>query len=557
MHSNRSRLRKDAPRRTGLAAASLGAAALLALLPALLRGADPAATPPASLPAEVTSSSRPAPHYTKAAVIPIDSEITDVTLTSLRRRLAQSAKDGADLVVLEMDTPGGMVTSALKICDTIKDERRHTVAWVHTKAYSAGAIISIACREIVMSPRSTTGLAMPIMMGTEGVTAVPEALKPKAYGPMMEEVRDSARRNGYSVLMCEAMVLPEREIFWVQNGQTGEKRFVTRSERDRLFGISSTQPGAASQPIDATSRSDWQYITSTPLIPEVKQPVISYGELLTMSQDEAISYGFARPTMVSTVAQLQELYGLSAPPLRLESNWSEDLVAWLTSPIVRGILLMVALLAGYIELNHPGVILPGVVAAVFLALFLGAPYLTGLANVWDILLVVVGLLLIALEIFVIPGFGAAGIAGVVLLLVGLVASFVPTEWPGGPFHWPTSQYAWTSLRNGMLSVSLSLAAALAGMVILSRHFRRMPYLNRLASANPQPQEVSLEDWFGGLPAAGEVGVSIGALRPAGKARFGGKVVDVVAESDFIEAGQAVQVIERVGNRVVVRQTTQS
>lgn len=535
--------------------ATLGILPLLASIATATAASQAAAPAPATLPAEYTPASQPQAHYRKAAIIPIDDEISDVTLQSLKRRIGQAQQSGADLLIFEMDTPGGLVTSMLKICDTIKAIPQHTVAWINTKAYSAGAVISLACNEIVVARRSTIGDAMPISIGTEGPKAVEKDVAPKVYSPLREELRESAQRNGYSVLLCLSMIQPDLEVFWVQNSQTGEKRFVDRAERDELFGLAAAQPGAASQPINAASRTEWQYVTSVPLIPHVKQPVVANDELLTMSQNEAIAYGFARSTMVSNVADLPALYGLSAAPERLEVNWSERMVAWLTSPIVRSVLLIVALLAGYIELNHPGVLVPGVVAAIFLAMFLGAPYLTGLANVWEILLVVIGLVLLLLEIFVIPGFGVAGVVGIVLLLVGLVASFVPADWPDqGPLHWPTSEYAWTAMRNGMLSVAAALVGAMAGMIGLSRYFRRMPYLNRIVLANPTAQEISLEDWFADLPRPGEMGVAIGALRPAGKARFGTKLADVVAESDFIEPGQAVQVSERVGNRVVVRKT---
>jgi membrane-bound serine protease (ClpP class) len=558
MHNSQMRVRRTGSgRRTGLYVLLAWVTLLLLAVTAGVAG-EPATLPAASTtsPAEPAAGSQMQARYRKAFILPIDDDISDVTLESLKRRIEQAQAAGADLLVFEMDTPGGLVSSTLRICDTIKALPQHTVAWVNTKAYSGGAIVALACNQIVMAKRSTIGDAMPISIGAEGVQAVPESVRPKVNSPLLEELRDSARRNSYSILLCESMIRPDMEVFWVYNSHTGEKRFVTRTERDTLFGIA--QPGAASQPIDAASRSEWQYVTSVPLIPHVKQPIVANNELLTMSQNEAIAYGFAAPTMVSSVAELQDLYGLSARPERLSANWSEKLVAWLTSPIIRSGLLIIAMLAGYIELNHPGVLLPGVVALVALALFLGAPYLTGLASLWAILLVVAGLALVLVEIFLVPTFGVAGIAGIVMVLVGLVASFVPADWPEeGPLFWPHSEYAWTALRNGMLSVSVSLVASMAGMILLSRHFQRMPYLSRLVLANPKPQEVSLEDWFGGLPEPGQIGVAIGPLRPAGKARFAGKVVDVVAESDFIEAGQPVQVGERVGNRVVVRKTPDS
>lgn len=545
MRSNWIQLRQTATRRSGLALC--GSLLALAMLPLF---APVASAAPASLPTESPATTQPQPRYNKAAILPITDEINDVTLESLKRRVQLAQQDGADLLVFQLDTPGGQVISTLKICKWIKGLPQHTVAWVNTEAYSAGAILSLACNEIVMARRSTIGDAMPIMIGTEGPAAVPDSLKPKAVSPMLEEVRDSARRNGYDILLCESLIVPNREVFWLRNSRTGDKRFVNRTERDQILGISATQPEGS------VSRTDWQYVTSAPQMPEVNQPIVSTSELLTMSQDEAIAYGFARPTMISNAAELQQYYNLSAAPPRLEYNWSESLVAWLTSPIVRGALLLLTLLGGYIELNHPGVILPGVVALVCLALFLGAPYLTGLANIWAIVLVIAGLILLLLEIFVIPSFGVVGIVGIAVLLVGLVATFVPAEWPGqSPLHLPASQYAWTALRNGLLATVVAMVGSIVGIIVLSRHFRRMPYLNRLVLANPNQQQVSLEDWFADLPQQGQTGVTIGALRPAGKARFGTKLADVVAESDFIEAGQPVQVSQRVGNRVVVRKVS--
>lgn len=534
-----------------------GMLGVCALLAGLLVPCAATSTPPASGPATTPAEEPPAAArtYKLGAIITIDSEISEVTYDSIKRRTEQAQKQGADLIVFRLDTPGGLVSSTLKICDLIKALPQHSVAWVNTKAYSGGAIVALSCNEILMSKRSTIGDAQPIMFGTEGPTAVPKSVEAKVTSPLYEELRDSAQRNGHNMLLCEAMIRPDMEVFWVQNVKTGQKRFVTREQRNEIFGLTTTLPAGATQPVETSeiSRTDWQYVTAVPLIPVVDQPIVGKNELLTMTQNEAIAFGFARPKMISSISELEDYYGLPAPPRELTSNWSEQLVAWLTSPVVRSILLVIALIAGYIELNHPGVLLPGLVAAVFLALFLGAPYLAGLANLWDILLVAAGLILIGLEIFVIPGFGIAGIIGVAILLIGLIATFVPADWPDqGPFHLPTTQYAWVALQNGIIAVSVSLVASLIGMIVLSRYFGRMPYLNKLVLANPQPQQVSLEDWFGSLPQPGEEGVTIGPLRPAGKARFGDKLADVVAEGDFIEPDQPIEVLERIGNRIVVR-----
>lgn len=509
-----------------------------------------------TLPAEESVSTQPTQSYKHGVIITIDSEISDVTYESIRRRLGEARTQGADLVIFRLDTPGGLVSSTLKICDLIKNMPEHTVAWINTKAYSGGAITALSCNEILMSRRSTIGDAQPIMMKPTGPQAIPKEIEAKGTSPLLEELRDSAQRNGYSLLLCEAMIRPDMEVFWVQNSQTGEKRFVTRPQRNELFGITTTMPAGTTQPVETSqiSRTEWHYVESDPHIPDIRQPVVGSNELLTMTQNEAIAFGFAKPILVSNDQALAEYYGLAAVPPELPGIWSETMVAWLTSDTVRSALLLIAMLAGYMELNTPGLGLAGIVAVICLALFLVAPYLSGMADIWDILLVVAGIGLIAVELFILPGFGVAGVAGIGLLLVGLVATFVPSEWPNQtPFHLPSTEYAWSSMQNGIIAVSVALAGSLIGMILLSRLFPHMPLLNKLVLANPKPQEVSLEDWFGTLPSRGDKGIAIGPLRPAGKARFGSALADVVTQGEFIETDQPVEVLERVGNRVVVQQ----
>ena len=119
----------------------------------------------------------------------------------------------------------------------------HTVAWIHSKAFSAGAIIAMACDEIVMSSRSTLGDSQPIIIGPGGAGALPDDLEAKMTSPLIEEVRDSARRNHYDMDLCLALIRPEMEIFCVRNTETDKHDFVDRAQRDELFGIEPTEGG--------------------------------------------------------------------------------------------------------------------------------------------------------------------------------------------------------------------------------------------------------------------------------------------------------------------------
>ncbi|MEK7756337.1 MAG: NfeD family protein, partial [Planctomycetota bacterium] len=281
------------------------------------------------------------------------------------------------------------------------------------------------------------------------------------------------------------------------------------------------------------------------------QPVVRDDQLLEMSPSEAIAFGFSKG-IVSDEGDLRARYGLGSL-LHVNPLWSESLAHWLTSIYVRGFLLVVIFLAADVEFHTPGVGLPGLVALIGLAIFVGAPYVTGLANVWEIVLILAGLLLMCLELFVIPGFGVAGISGVMMVLTGLIATFIPDE-PGRQFPqlFPALPTTLHGLKLAVATLVSSMVASLIGMLMLSRFLPRVPIFNKLVSANPTPSQVAVEDGYRGMARVGDVGQAEGTLRPAGKARFGSVLVDVVTEGEYLEADCTIEVIEHRGNRVVVR-----
>ncbi len=545
-----------------------------------------AAAEPATRP-EATRTKKPPSGFAKAAIITIEGEINDVMADSIERRVQEARDQDIRLIIFEMDTPGGSVASALDICSTIKDLSRevHTVAWINPHAFSAGAMISLACKEIVVSPNARIGDCQPIMVGPQGVQAIPDDVKAKMKAPVLTEFRDSAKKRGYDPLLCLAMIEPQREVFWVErigpDGKVLERRFVDRAERDRLFGLTGEEATEApetrtketrttktvqGQEVEQTereivaqargideqvrSKTDWETVRKVDNFPVDKNPIVAADELLTMTQDEAIAYGFAR-AKVADWQGLVDLYDVKGDVQEMTFTWSEQLVNWLTNPIVRGILMTLVLLGAYVEFNTPGVGIAGLVALICLVIFLGAPYLTGLANAWEIILVVLGLVFIGLEIFVIPGFGIAGIAGIVLVLAGLVATFVPEE-PGIPFTLPRFDTTWRGAKIGLMVMASAMTGSFIGAMILSRYLQKVPYVGRLVAPNPTAEDISTAEAYPRSAFLGEVGKSVGPLRPAGKADFGGCLVDVVAQSNFIEAGAPVEVIERRGNRIVVR-----
>jgi membrane-bound serine protease (ClpP class) len=348
--------------------------------------------------------------------------------------------------------------------------------------------------------------------------------------------------------------------------ETGERKFVFRKEKRELMG----ERDPSQQPADTLGRiagalrdmgaessgTKWKLVESyhdvvMDVDVEVTQPIVRDDLLLMMSAAEAYAYGFSKG-IVSSESDLVERYGLT-DVLRLEEAWSESLAFWMTSIWVRGFLLVLIFLGAYVEFHTPGVGVPGLVALIALVAFVGAPYLTGLANVWEILFILVGMVLIGLEVLVIPGFGVAGISGIILVLIGLLATFAPEE-PGRsfPLYIPTLEDTVDGLVTGLKTLVASLVISVAGMVMLSRYLPKAPAFAKIAPENPTPSEVLVDDGYQGAARVGDVGITVSALRPAGKGRFGSTLVDVVTEGDLLDPGVQIEVIERRGNRVVVR-----
>lgn len=482
---------------------------------------------------------------TSGIVIPIRGVIDEIMRDSIERRLDEARAAGAGTVIFELNTPGGMVTSALDICRLIKGlpSEIRTVAWVNPQAYSAGAMVSVACHEIWMSPSSSIGDCAPIMVTpVGGLEQLGEAERAKAESPILQEFRDSAARNGYDPLLSRAMVAVGTQVWWIENTQTGERRFVSDDEKDELVD-------KPDQPVWMLART--YKLPGTDREYPVEQPVDREDTLLTLSQYDAVGFGFAKG-IADDLRDLTNRLGLARTPQRLELTGWENFAAWLNSPLVRGLLLVIVLIGAYIEFQSPGLILPGATALLALAIFLAAPYAAGLATVWPIILLGLGLILLAIEIFVLPGFGIAGLLGLALMLVAIVASFIPAEPELPTFSAPSLHGITQGLKTAVAVLFGSLAVSLVGIVLLAKYLPQSRLSRGVVSANPIGDAMALNEAYATVALVGDVGVVTGDLRPAGQARFGGEIVDVRSQGEYVGAGRRVQVIRREGMNILVR-----
>lgn len=501
-------------------------------------------------------------------ILPIQGEINDLTFRFLERGVEQARERGAKTIVFDIDTPGGLVSSAIDISTLIKSLADiHTVAWVNPEAISAGSLISLAANEIVINKRSKIGDCAAIMVGPQGMQSLGETERAKIDSYILAEFRDSAKANDYPIALCETMVTLGPAVYRIRNTETDEKLYVYEDQlsqyaihpadikRFNIDSNSSTKPNAdepADSPVDG-SEAD----APVPATWKIDKLVLKERSLLTMLTEEAVEYGFATAVVDSEQALLSHFGTPDAELIRHAPNWSEDLVAWLTSPFVRGILTIVLLMALYSEMQAPGLGLAGGVALLAAAILFGAPYLTGLAEAWEIIIVVIGLALLAVEIFFIPGFGVAGISGLLLMFIGLLLTFVPED--PDPGFMPTLPQTWDGVTEGLLTIIFSGLGATIGMMILARYFGSIPLFRKLILEG-QPHEMATGVSAGvgtGLDAAGvklgDVGHTLSDLRPMGRAEFGSAVYDVTTSGGWISSGTRVRITELTGSRIVVEE----
>ena len=495
------------------------------------------ATVLATLPAPAATPAQPTP----AAVIRLEGKVDDYTRDTFIRHFNQAKAAGAKVILVDLDTYGGLVTSGLDLSRFIKSQAGvRTVAYVGDKAISAGALIALACNEIVMAPSAQLGDCAPIAMRSDGqLQTMGEAERAKHESPILSEFRDSASRNGYDPLLAEAMVSVKTVVRWAQS-PAGERRFVDQKT------------------FEALTASGWTEVREA----DVPAPVDSEATLLTVSGAAAARLGLARaqaPNLSDLTRQRNyDVIATYAP------GAGDKLVGWLNNPLVRMLLMVLFAQALYASLHVPGHGFAEALALVALSLLVGVPLLTGYAQWWEIVVILIGVALLAVELFVLPGFGVAGILGLLMLMFGLIMTFVGRE-PAGPGFWPQLPGTWVGVRNGLAMVVTALFCSIALSAWLRRYLPSLPYFNRLILTTTtgnldgyvgEPERVAPE--AGDRPPVGALGEVLTDLKPGGSATFvdpvtgGPRVVSVLSDVGYVPRGTRVAVRSTADNRIVVR-----
>ncbi len=463
-----------------------------------------------------TSAQQDSTKEPTVVVIPIKGTVDQGMAAFIGRSLRDAAQEYPQrVIILEIDTYGGQVDAAFQIVDTMLNVKVPTVAYVKTKAISAGTLIALSCSKLYMKNHTTIGDVAPLTYDNDG----PKMLGEKFQSPIRAKFRTLAKRNGYPERLTEAMVSEALEVSKV-------------TFKDTVKYLDSTE-------IAGLPAQEKKKIVSTEII-------VKRGELLTMDDVEAKDLGFSRESVEDFDALLKTMELQKAEVVRIEETWSETFVRIIGT--IAPVLLMIGFAALYIEIRTPGFGAPGIIGICCLALVFLAQYIVGLADYTELLLMGIGIVLLGIEVFVLPGFGIAGFAGILFLFAGVLLSFQDFVIPSPDLPWQSDK-----LIKNLLMVTGSMVGSLFLIVLFFKYlFPKIgtlvngPYLTAdlkgAASIDKEKQ----------LPGVGTIGTASTTLRPTGKAELDGNVWDVISEGDFIDKNVPVVVCQVNGAKIIVR-----
>ena len=470
----------------------------------------------------------------RVVVASIRGPLSTAAVYVVHRAVRTALDVSASRIVVEIDTPGGAVTTMREIeqiLGAIRDtEGIRVSAFVSHQAWSAGGYLALACDETFMAPGASLGAITPIVAGIDGASQIPDDdVRAKALSVFRADVRALVERRGDlsadALVIAEALVDPRMEVF--------EVRVVEGNGLERTRVVDQVRLGELE---DEGARI-------------LSQRSIGRGPL-TITAEEALRYGFSSGTHASIVSLVEEEFGLRREEiLSIEESWSESGVGWLES--IKPLLFVFGFILLLIEMKVPGLMLPGVLGVVLIALGLFSSYLVGLADWTEILLFFLGLSLIGVEMFVMPGtilFGLAGFLSVVFALILSQQTFVL----------PENDAQRAILDANLLDLLFLILLVVAGSIVFYRLLPRIPFFNRALLTPPDhagdgdSTAYLRDDADTRTELVGQRGIARTDLRPAGVFEGeAGRRFDVVARGAFVPRGARLRIVEVSGNRIVV------
>ena len=426
--------------------------------------------------------------------IKIDREIDPTSRIYLLNGLKEARELQADAILLHLNTYGGIVVDADTMRSAILYNSIPVSVFIDNNAASAGALISIACKKIYMRKGANIGAATV-------VNETGEKMPDKYQSYMRSTIRATAEAHGKDTII------------------TG-KDTIYKWIRDPLI---------AEAMVDCSIH-----------IPNV----IDSGRVLSLTALEAVKLGFC-DGIAETPDEVIRKY-MDFPEYQLveyKPSAYDKLKGFLMNPAFQAILIMIIIAGIYFELQSPGVGIPSIAAITAAVLYFAPLYMDGLAQHWEIIIFIIGLILVGLEIFVIPGFGIAGISGVILVVLGLSLALLDN------YNFSFEGVETPDISRSVLTVLSGVILGFIAMLYLSSRIGKKGLFRKIALTADLEESVSVESNIKTL--AGSEGEAVTVLRPSGKISIDNEIYDAVSESGFIEKGAKIKVTKIENAQVYV------
>jgi membrane-bound serine protease (ClpP class) len=417
----------------------------------------------------------------KVLIVDIKSEIDPRTKRYVELAFEQAKNTEADIVIIEMDTYGGILTDAKEIVDIIMDHKKPVWVFINADAASAGALISIACDSIYMSPGASIGAATV-------VDGAGEKAPDKYQSYMRSIMRSTAEENGRDPKIAEGMVDDDLVI----------------------------------------------------------EGIKKEGQIITFSTSEALQHGYCEAKVESIEEILTRNKIENYTITRFELDAADRIIDFFINPFISGLLILIIIAGIYFEMQTPGMGFAGLAALVALILYLVPYYMNGLAEYWEVIVFIIGIALIAVEIFILPGFGVAGIAGITLTVGSLMLIMINND---------AFDFEFVKMNDILLALAASLGGLLGGGVlffVIGSRLHKTRFYSRVALTSTQDSALGYTSTSLTEVLIGKTGIAQTVLRPSGKVIIDDIMYDAYTRGEYIEKGQAVEVVSQEGTTLKVK-----
>lgn len=444
----------------------------------------------------------------------IDTRTVKWVIRSLKQQLA---RQNINLIIFNIERNTGDVDACLRLAQHLTEynsDEIQTVAFVRDQAQGPVGLVALACSRLIMAPDA--------ILGGQSETEDPLSQSDlESLRPLVKALAEE-KQSDWSMMM--QMLDPSLVVTRYRHKVSGQIRLMCNEELEVSGEIDQWAPLG---PIGGITGVDAE---------------IGWENLLVRK-------------IADDMDQIQTFYQLEESPREMRPSatdrWVERLAAFLSSPFVSPWLLFAAMFFFSTEMSAPGLGLPGFLAALCFILFFWSQSLDGNADWLEIIMFIVGVVFLGMEVFVLPGFGVFGIGGIILVVSSLILA-------SQSFLIPRSSADVVEMSYSMIPLIGAGFGVIAAAVALRKVIPHSPLLRRMILEPRQFVDTGLDgqsdpeavvDWS---YLGGQSGETITRLNPSGKARISGRVYDVISKGQMVGKGEPIEVIEAVGNRIVVR-----